>query len=138
MEVKSSNAVSLLTLLIVCAAATAAFLAVRFYLVEPDAIAQGCAAVNEGWRCLLREWAVFGFLKNIFGMTALVTGLAATITRWRSLALLAIVSGIAGAVLYTFELSGVGFLLGALVWVHRSSKDRKSEQQTHGAKAQST
>jgi hypothetical protein len=128
---------SLISLLAIVAAASAAFVALRLYLVEPEAVALTCASMQEGWRCALREWAVFGFLRNIFGMTALVAGLLSTITRWRWLALLAILSGIAGAVLYTFELSGIGFLLGALVWVHRSSKNRESEQNANTAPAPS-
>jgi len=107
---------SLLSLLVIIAVASAAFLAIRFYLIEPESVALACASVNEGWRCALREWAVFGFLRNIFGMTALI----------------------AGSVLYTFELSGVGLLLGALVWVHRSSKNRESEQNASAAPAPST
>ena len=119
----------LLSLVTIVAIASVALIAVRLYLVEPEAIALACASANEGWRCALREWAVFGFLRNIYGMVALIAGVLATITRWRWLALLAILAGIAGSVLYTFELSGVGLLLGALVWVHRSSKNRESEQQ---------
>lgn len=128
---------SVVSLFALVAAASAALIAVRLYLVEPEAVALACASANEGWRCVLREWAVFGFLRNIFGMTALIAGLLATITRWRALALLAILSGIAGSVLYTFELSGVGLLLGALVWVHRSSKNRNGEQEANTAPAPS-
>jgi hypothetical protein len=110
----------LLSLCAICIVTSALMLAVRFYIVEPEAVAQACATKSEGWRCMLREWAVFGFLRNLFGATAIVAGVLATVSRWRWLALPAILSGIAGAVLYTFELSGAGLLLGALVWVHRA------------------
>ena len=96
-------------------------LAVRFYLIEPEPMALACAANNSGWRCAVREIAVAGFLRNAFGLTALVAGVIVTVVRWRALALIAILSGVAGAVLYTFELSGVGLLLGALTWVHRGA-----------------
>ena len=97
--------------------ATALMLLVRFQLVEPESIAAGCAARDEGWRCFLRDNFVFGFLHNVYGWTAVLTGAFATITRWRWLAGIAILASVAGAVLYTFELCGVGLLLGALVWV---------------------
>jgi hypothetical protein len=123
------RAAPLLSLLGMVAAATAVMLAVRFYLIEPESVALACAANNTGWRCLLRELAVAGFLRNAFGITALISGAIATVIRLRVLAALAILSGIAGAVLYTFELSGIGLLLGALTWVHRVPAQHYGEQQ---------
>jgi hypothetical protein len=132
MEVNSINprVAPLLTLLFIVAAATALMLAVRFYLVEPEPLALACAANNTGWRCMVREMAVFGFLRNVFGITALTAGVIATVVRWRALAFIAILSGVAGAVLYTFELSGVGLVLGALVWAHRTPTQQQNVQQT--------
>jgi hypothetical protein len=130
MKVSYPRAVPLLSLCAIVAAATAVMLAVRFYLVEPQSLALSCAENNTGWRCLLREIAVFGFLRNAFGMTALVVGALATVVRFRALALIAILSGVAGAVLYTFELSGVGLVLGSLVWVHRTPTQQQGVQQT--------
>ncbi len=112
---------SYLSLMIVIALGTGAMLAVRFYLVEPEAQSLACVVNNSGWRCALREAAVFGFLHNVFGWTALLTGIFATVARWRWLAFFAIVAGIGGAVLYTFDLSGAGLLLGALVWIRSDS-----------------
>jgi hypothetical protein len=113
------RAAPLLSLLVIVSVATAIMLAIRFYLIEPEPMALACAANNSGWRCTVREIAVAGFLRNVFGLTALTAGVIVTVVRWRVLALVAILSGIAGAVLYTFELSGAGLLLGALAWVHR-------------------
>jgi hypothetical protein len=112
-----SSITPLLSLLVIVAIATGIMLAVRWYIVEPEPIALACAASNSGWRCLVREYAVLGFLRNVFGMSSLIAAVLATVAGSRWLALLAILSGVAGAVLYTFELSGVGLLLGALVWV---------------------
>ena len=123
----------MLSLFAIVAIATSIMLAVRFYLVEPTALAQACVADNSGWRCQVREFAVFGFLHNSFGITALIAGVLATVARWRVLALLAILAGIAAASLYTFELGGVGLLLGALVWVHRAPAQDASEQQAQAA-----
>jgi hypothetical protein len=111
--------------------ATVAMGWVRQSLVEPQSVALACAATNEGWRCALREWAVTGFQSNTFGLTSLLAGAIATVLRWRIIALVAIVPGIAGAMLYTFELSGMGLLLGALVWVNRGAGAPLADQ--HGA-----
>jgi hypothetical protein len=100
--------------------ATALFMWVRLYLVEPETLAAACISNMQGWRCNIRQAAVMGFLHQVYGWTALLTGLFATILRWRWLALVAMLFGVAGAVLYTFELSGFGLILGALVWVHCS------------------
>jgi hypothetical protein len=113
------RAAPLLSLLAIVSTATAIMFAIRFYLIEPEPIALACAADQSGWRCAVREIAVAGFLRNAFGLTALITGVLVTVVRWRVLALVAILSGVAGAGLYRFELSGVGLLLGALTWVHR-------------------
>jgi hypothetical protein len=113
------RAAPLLSLLAIVLTATVIMLAVRFYLIEPEPMALACAANNSGWRCIVREVAVAGFLRNVFGFTALAAGVIVIVIRWRVLALVAILSGVAGAVLYRFELSGVGLLLGALTWVHR-------------------
>ena len=110
----------MVSFLLLLAGSTALAAWVRISIVEPEAIAQACVAANAGWRCALREFAVFGFLHNAFAATALLAGVLASIVRWRLLAALAIVAGVAGAVFYTYELSGVGLLLGALVWVRSS------------------
>ncbi len=120
-----------LSLLLIVAGATALALIVRWRLVEPEVIAQACASGDTSWRCAVREFAVFGFLNNVFGWVGILAGVLATVSRWRWLAALATVAGIAGAVLYTFELSGVGILLGTLVWIQRSplpESDRGGEQ----------
>ncbi len=100
--------------------ASAAMLAIRIYLVEPEQVAAACVAGSGGWRCAIRNWAVAGFLNNYYGIAAVVFGIFATVMRSRLVALLAILAGVAGSVLYTFELSGIGVLLGALVWVRRA------------------
>src|SRR5882724_5117338 len=109
----------LLTIFAIVAVATASMLAVRFFIVEPEMLAVQCAAHAQGWRFMVRGAAVYGFLHNVYGWTALLSGIFATVVRWRGLALLAMLAGVAGAVLYTFELSGAGLLLGALAWAHR-------------------
>lgn len=108
---------SLAWLLAMIAAATGAMWLLRTRIVEPEMVAQACLAGAQDWHCPLREWLVFGFTRNVFGMTAAIAGVFAVISRWRSVAFAAIVLGVAGAMLYHYELSGVGLLLGALTWV---------------------
>lgn len=120
----SSPLALVVSLVTIVAIATAVMLSVRMYIVEPEVVARACEANQAGWRCMVREYAVAGFLNNGFGLTALIAAALATVARSRWLALIAILAGVAGAVLYTFELSGVGLLLGALVWVRSSVVDR--------------
>jgi len=127
----SQRSMPLLSAIAIIATATAIALTIRFYIVEPEAIAQACAANSAGWRCAIRIGAVYGFLHNVFGWSALLTGAFATVVRWRWLAAIAMVAGVAGAVLYNFELSGAGLLLGALAWSHRApvtDAQRRNEQ----------
>ena len=122
---------SLISLLSLVAVATTLLLLVRLKIVEPEEVALACTGDATSWRCAVRQIAVFGFLNNVFGWTAVLIGVFATISRWRWLAALAMVAGIAGSVLYSFELSGIGVLLGALVWMQRSpspNRDRSGEQ----------
>lgn len=121
------------TLVLIVGLTTVMALAIRLAIVEPEPVAQACLAGAEGWRCVVREIAVYGFLKNVFGWTALLTGILATVSRWRSFALIAMVSGICGAVLYTFELSGLGLLLGALVWIQRSPERTQLSEENRRA-----
>jgi hypothetical protein len=116
----ASSAAPLVSLLAIVGLTTVVMLAVRIYIVEPEPVALACAASSAGWRCWVRAYAVIGFLHNVFGITSLLAAVLAIIVRLRWLALLAMLAGVAGAVLYTFELSGMGLLLGALVWVHRA------------------
>ncbi len=109
-------------LLIIATACVLTWLA-RRYIVEPEAIAHACAAGERSWQCTLREWLVFGFTRNVFGIAAVIVGLFASISRWRSLAIAAMCAGVAGAVLYRYELSGVGLLLGVLTWVRPAAKE---------------
>jgi len=97
--------------------------AARTMIVEPEALAAACLAGSDGWQCALREQLVLGFTRNAFGIAAVIVGILATVSRWRSLALAAVACGVVGAVLYRYELSGVGLLLGALVLLRRAPQD---------------
>ena len=113
---------SLAWLIAIVAAASGAMWVLRTRIVEPETVAQACLAGARDWRCPLREWLVFGFTRNIFGMAAAIAGVLAIISRWRGAALAAILLGVAGAMLYHYALSGAGLLLGALTWVRPAQR----------------
>src|SRR5690349_11590612 len=62
----------------------------RLHIVEPEAVAVACLSGQQGWQCALREQLVLGFTRNAFGTAAVIVGVLATVSRWRSVALLAI------------------------------------------------
>jgi hypothetical protein len=123
---------SLLVVMMVVSISTTVALLIRFYVVEPEAFAAACAAGVGGFRCLVRQLTVAGFLHDAFGMTSLACGVIATIARWRWLAVIAMIAGAVGAVFYRFELSGAGLLLGALVWVRAGKSAPRVPEQIRG------
>jgi hypothetical protein len=103
----------------------------RVQIVEPESVAAACLSGHDSWQCALREQLVLGFTRNAFGIAAVIVGVLATVSRWRSVALLAIACGVTGAILYRYELSGVGVLLGAFVLLRRPPQEAR-QQDTGG------
>lgn len=95
----------------------------RLHIVEPELVAAACLADADGqqvaWQCSIRKQLVLGSTRNAFGIAAVIVGVLATVSRWRSVAALAVALGVMGAVFYRYELSGVGLLLGAFVLLRR-------------------
>lgn len=125
---RRTQLVPLLLVLLIVSVTSALMWAARQFLVQPESLAAACAAGQGGWQCWLREQLVLGFTRNVFGMTALIAGVLATVSRWRSLAVLAIVAGVAGAMLYRYELAGAGLLLGGLVLLRRPPIDVRQKE----------
>jgi hypothetical protein len=100
---------------LVFAAVLAAIMqAIRLLIIEPDEMAALCE-VSKPWSCQLRDLAVQGFARHLYGPISIAAAVLAWLTGIRALAVLAMLSGMAGAVLYDFELSAAGLLLGALL-----------------------
>ncbi len=115
-----------LKILLIGAVTSAIALGLRFGIVEPESVAATCLARGApGW-CWIREALIFGFSRNWFALSSLTAGLLAVVTRCRGVAVLALVLGVVGSVLYRFDLAGVGLLLGALVFVRA-----ETERQQH-------
>jgi hypothetical protein len=95
----------------------AAALVLRHAVVEPAAIAHACEpAPWSGW-CAGRTLLIYAFSTQGIGWLALVAGVLATLRRGRRSAWLTVLAGTAGLVLYSFEPSALGALLGLLVLV---------------------
>jgi hypothetical protein len=90
----------------------------RHGLVEPAALTAACdAAPWSDARCALRTLTVQAFVQQRIGIAALALALLATLTRWRAVALVALVPAVAGLVLYSSASAAPALLLAALVCV---------------------
>jgi apolipoprotein N-acyltransferase len=95
----------------------------RHQLIEPVHLTAYCdGGAATGW-CTLRAWVIQAFVHQRIGWFALGVAVLASITNWRSLAALAIVSSCSGMVLYTADLCAVALVLSALVFVRDHQAD---------------
>lgn len=108
----------LFTLLVIASATVAILLAVRLLLVEPDEVAATCAVQVAAFSCKIRNAAIYGFAHHLFGPISIIAAVLAWIGALRIFALIAVMTGIAGMVLYDFDMAGVGMLLGVVLYVH--------------------
>lgn len=109
--------------------------AIRLLLIEPDGMARACAMDASPWFCWLRALVVAGFAHHLYGPISLVAALLAWVSGLRVLAALAMLSGMAGMVLYTFDIAAMGFVLGALQLTRADDEAPVLEQQTHADQA---
>ncbi|MGC3981063.1 MAG: hypothetical protein QM808_07395 [Steroidobacteraceae bacterium] len=112
-----------------------ALLAVRLWIVEPDEMAALCSAQSSLWQCQLRGVAIYGFSRQVFAPISLIAVLLAWVSGRSVFAILfaivAVIAGMAGAVLYNFDLSALGLLLGVLLWARtlQRRQQRPTQQQ---------
>jgi len=106
----------------------------RHLVVEPAAYAHACdPSPWAGW-CAARTAIIRTFVHQEIGWLALAAGIGATVWRRRWMARLALAAGAAGLVLYSFEPSAVGALLGALV-LARGNGQAEHAANTHSRPA---
>jgi hypothetical protein len=99
-------------------AVVATALAVRFLVIE-GSMAQACiAAAPPSW-CAARNSLVQFFRAEGFGYAALAAGILAHLFGGRPMAIVALIVGAAGLVLYNTGLASVAVLLGLLRLVRR-------------------
>ena len=108
----------LFTLLAIASVTIAILVAIRLILVEPDEAAAACAAHAVTFSCKIRNAAIYGFAHHLFGPISIIAAVLAWIGALRIFALIAVMTGIAGMVLYDFDMAGVGMLLGVVLYVH--------------------
>jgi hypothetical protein len=96
------------------AAAVAAAMAFRYQVVEPAAVGLACDAGGGPWWCSLRAAGIGLFRDGALGLASLVAGLLAHGLDRRWLALVALVAGAAGLVLYNADTGAAGFVIGLL------------------------
>jgi hypothetical protein len=117
-----------LKILVIGAMTSAIALGLRYGVIEPESVAATCLRADApGW-CWVRHILVVGFSRNLFALSSLVAGVLATATRARWLAVIAIVMGVMGSILYRFELAGAGLLLGALVFARADIERHQNTQ----------
>lgn len=100
----------------------------RYWLVEPPALGERCAAVGmiDGW-CALRGWVVAGFLTNAFGYAALAAAALALLRQRAWTAWLAAALGAFALELYCYQSGALALLLGAVLLVRAAPR-----RQQHG------
>lgn len=97
----------------------------RHRLVEPADLTAACdAAPWDGLACSLRTLTVQMFAAQRLGLLALAAAVVATVTRWRSLALVALAAGTAGLVLYSTLFAAPAVLLALLVLARGTERGR--------------
>lgn len=92
----------------------------RYGVLESDTLGGQCSASATGflaWLCALREVAPQWLGHGLLGGLALVGGVGGFGGKRPGLAWLGVVAGTGGLVLYNFEFSAVGALLGGLALV---------------------
>ena len=103
---------------VVALAVVAAALAVRFIVIEGQ-MAQACIAMTPPSWCAARNSLVQFFRAEGFGYAALAAGILAHLFGGKPAAIVALIVGAAGLVLYNTGLASVAVLLGLLRLVRR-------------------
>jgi len=119
---------SILAVMLFAALWGVAVLGVRLLIVEPESMAIACVADVDTWSCMLRNVAVYGFSRGLFGYISIVSAVLAAVGAMRLFAVIAVISGMAGAVLYDFDLSALGLLAGCLLLLRFNWKARQRKQ----------
>jgi hypothetical protein len=86
----------------------------RYGLIESSAIGQQCSAGGAPWWCLWRQTLVLGFLRNVYGIAALVVTALALVWPRTWLAWLAAALGVFALELYGFQSGALAMLIGCL------------------------
>lgn len=112
--------------------AAAAMFALAWYLrkfyVEPEAIAFACEPHPwQGW-CAARSLLIQTFATHGLGWASLAGAALALVTGAALPAYVALLTGMAGVVLYCYEFAAIGALIGLLVIARRLAPQASDDQ----------
>jgi hypothetical protein len=99
--------------------ALALALVTRYVWIESTEIGLTCSALPPPWWCEFRYQVIMVHQHDGWGLAALATGILALLTRWYPLALLSLMVGVIGLVLYNTGLAAVGLLAGLFPLIRR-------------------
>jgi hypothetical protein len=102
----------------------------RYSLVEQNELGFFCEGGGATGLCSLRWFIVQSFHTYSLGYFGLFLGLLATVTRSGLMGLMAGMAGVAGLVLYTWDYSALGFLLGVLALARAQFEDCRHQHGT--------
>jgi hypothetical protein len=112
-------------------------LVARYLWIEPPQFRVLCDPVGGmPWWCWAREALIFTFAFQGLGYAALMLGVASVLIRRRGIALVAVCVSLAGLVLYCFEFSAVGLLLGVLTFARLAQTAQPPVGPEHGGAQQ--
>jgi hypothetical protein len=92
----------------------AAAMALRYQVMEPSAVGLMCDAGSGPWWCSLRALFIGLFGSGMIGLVSLGTAIFAHLFDRRGLALIALLAGAAGLVLYNADAAAAGTVIGLL------------------------
>ncbi|MFM8331361.1 MAG: hypothetical protein ACKN9T_06705 [Candidatus Methylumidiphilus sp.] len=100
----------------------------RASLIEPADFGFFCDGGGQAWACHLRWLVLQSFSRMGLGYFALFLGLLALVTRSDWVGMAAGMAGMAGLVLYCWDYSAVGLLLGVLTLARAQLDDYRAGQ----------
>lgn len=119
---------------LISACCAAVMYAIRFLIIEPDEMAKACLRFSVGWQCKLRDVTIYGFSRQLYGPMSMIFAVLAAIGGIRLFAVAAMFFGMAGVVLYDFDVAAFGLLLGAVLYL-RLSYGQGGQSQQHAQAA---
>ena len=86
----------------------------RWFAIENHTLGERCEAGQGPWWCIIRHGIIQIFVRDWFGLGSLIAGVAAFIFGNRGLAMVAVLLGAAGLVLYNVNFASLGVLIGLI------------------------
>ncbi|WP_018411322.1 hypothetical protein [Methyloversatilis thermotolerans] len=106
-------------LMVAVALVAALALTLRYGFMQSDALLNLCATDTRDWRCAVRGMGPHLFMEERLGWLALAFAATAVLLRARALAMAAVLTGVAGMVLYAADQAAIAFLAGLWCLINR-------------------